>query len=183
MRPGPNDVLVVVDAQNGFVSPASAHVIPVLVNLVAQWQSAGAPVLMTRYINYEGSPYTQFLQWSKMQASPEIDIVPELQPYVNHSHILDKRVYTTFTTEGKDLFTQHAWQTAYIVGLDTESCVAQTAVGAFENNIRPIVIVDGCASHAGTQAHDAGMFVMRRNIGSAQMTTSSELGFKVPMAS
>lgn len=183
MRPGLNDVLVVVDAQNGFVSPASAHVIPVLVNLIGQWQSAGAPVLMTRYINYEGSPYTRFLQWSKMQDGPEIDIVPELQPYMGHSHVLDKRVYTTFTTEGQDLFRKHAWTTAYIVGLDTESCVAQTAVGAFEHNVRPIVIMDGCASHAGIQAHDAGIFVMRRNIGSAQMTTSDELGFKVPMAS
>lgn len=183
MRPGLSDVLVVVDVQNGFVSPASAHVIPVVVNLVDQWQSAGAPVLMTRYINYEGSPYTRLLQWSKMQDSPEIDIVPELQPYVARSHILDKRIYTTFTAEGKDLFTRHSWKTAYIVGLDTESCVAQTAVGAFENNVHPIVIVDGCASHAGAQAHDAGMFVMRRNIGASQMTTSAELGFKVPMAS
>ncbi|MFI6579359.1 cysteine hydrolase [Nocardiopsis sp. NPDC050513] len=182
MRPGFSDVLVVVDAQNGFVSSASAHVIPVVVNLVRQWHSVGAPVLMTRYINYEGSPYTRLLQWSKMQSVPEIDIVPELQPYVADSHVLDKRIYTTFTAEGKSLFAKHGWRTAYIVGLDTESCVAQTAVGAFENNIRPVVIEDGCASHAGAQAHDAGMFVMRRNIGSAQMTTSTELGLNAPMA-
>jgi len=183
MRPGPTDVLVVVDVQNGFVSPASAHVIPVVATLVEQWQMAGAPVLMTRYLNYDGSPYTELLGWREMQSSPETDIVSELQPYVPKAHMLDKRIYTAFTPEGMALFDREGWETAYIVGLDTESCVAQTAVGAFEHHRRPVVVLDGCASHAGSEAHDAGVFVMRRNIGSAQMATSSELGLEAPLVS
>ncbi|MEU0237597.1 isochorismatase family cysteine hydrolase [Nocardiopsis sp. NPDC006198] len=182
MRPATSEVLVVVDMQNGFISPGSAHVVPTVVHLVRHWQAAGAPVLMTRYLNYEGSPYTRWMGWSKMQAPPETDIVPELQPYVSGSHVLDKRVYTTFTAEGVELFDRHGWTTAYIVGLDTESCVAQTAVGAFERSIRPVVITDGCASHAGDQAHQAGLFVMGRNIGRAQLATSAELGLEATVS-
>lgn len=183
MRPGPTDVLVVVDVQNGFVSPESAHVIPVVTSLVEQWQMAGAPVLMTRYLNYEGSPYTKFLGWSEMQSSPATDIVSELQPYIPKAHILDKRIYTAFTPEGAALFDNEGWETVYIVGLDTESCVSQTAVGAFEHHRRPVVVLDGCASHAGPEAHNAGVFVLGRNIGSAQMVTSSELGLEAPLMS
>lgn len=175
MIPGPTDVLVVVDMQNGFISPASQHVIPVVANLVRIWQDADAPVLMTRYINHPDSPYVHYLRWEKMQASPEIDIVDELQEFVGRTHLLDKTVYTTFTDQGRDLFDQQGWNTTYIVGLDTESCVAQTAVGAFETGRRPVVITDGCASHAGDEAHQAGMFVMSRNIGSSQLVTSADL--------
>ncbi|KOX11849.1 cysteine hydrolase family protein [Nocardiopsis sp. NRRL B-16309] len=183
MRPAPTDVLVAIDMQNGFVSAESEHVVPVVVSLVEQWQAAGGAVVMTRYLNHPNSPYVEFMGWFKMQASPEIDIVAELQPYVAGSHVLDKTVYTAFTPDGVELFDRRGWKNVYIVGLDTESCVAQTAVGAFERHLRPVVITDGCASHAGQQAHDAGVFVMRRNLGSAQLTTSAELGLQVPLAS
>ena len=181
MIPGPTDVLVVVDVQNGFVTSKSQHIIPVVVDLVRRWQTAGAPVLMTRYINHPDSPYIDYLGWSKMQSSPEIDIVNELQEYASLAHVMDKRVYTTFTAEGRALFDQQGWNTTYIVGLDTESCVAQTAVGAFETGRRPVVIIDGCASHAGNEAHQAGLFVMSRNIGKSQLVTSADLGLATPV--
>lgn len=182
MIPGPTDVLVVVDVQNGFVSPASQHVIPVIADLIRIWQDADAPVLMTRYINHPDSPYVHYLRWEKMQTSPEIDIVDELQEFTTRAHVLDKTVYTTFTEQGRALFDEQGWNTTYIVGLDTESCVAQTAVGAFETGRRPVVITDGCASHAGEEAHRAGLLVMGRNVGRSQLVTSTDLGLAASVA-
>jgi nicotinamidase-related amidase len=63
----------------------------------------------------------------------------------------------------------------FICGIATESCVMKTAIDLFERNIRPIVIQDACCSHAGEAAHNAGLLIIERNIGKAQITDSSLL--------
>ncbi|MGH3567388.1 MAG: isochorismatase family protein [Pseudonocardia sp.] len=49
-------MLVVIDAQNGFVNERSQHVIPAVVNLVERWQQAGGDTIFTRYLNCPGIP-------------------------------------------------------------------------------------------------------------------------------
>ncbi|MDN5854228.1 MAG: cysteine hydrolase, partial [Actinomycetia bacterium] len=125
--------LVVVDVQNGFVTEHSAHVVPVIVDLVGRWQAAGRDVVFTRYINHQGSIFERAMGWSKLQRSPEIDIVPELQPFVPGAvAVIDKRIYTMFTDEGEQLAKDRGWTEIYLCGIDTEVCVLKTAVDAFE---------------------------------------------------
>src|SRR5688572_3256269 len=78
-------VLIVVDMQNGFIREESQHVVPKVVDLVDRWQAAGGDTVFTRYINYPGSPFERIIRWSKLQTSPEIDIVPELVSYVERA--------------------------------------------------------------------------------------------------
>ncbi|WP_425566444.1 hypothetical protein [Nonomuraea roseoviolacea] len=61
---------MVVDVQQHFVREASAHVVPVIVDLVARWQAAGGDVVFTRYVNYPGSPFERLMGWSECMASP-----------------------------------------------------------------------------------------------------------------
>ncbi len=164
-----SSVLVVVDVQNGFIRPPSAPVVPVIAELVERWQQEGGAVLFTRYINYPGSPFERMMDWNKLRESPEIDIVPELARAADDSIVLDKTIYSLFTREGIELVRRNGWKDIYICGIATESCVLKTAVDAFELDLTPWVISDASASHAGREAHDAGMLVMRRFIGQGQI--------------
>lgn len=172
---GTRPVLVVVDMQNGFVREQSAHIVPIVADLVTQWQAAGGDTLFTRYLNYPGSPYERFFGWRRLQSAPETDIVPELMPYVDKGTILDKKVYTPFTTEGAALIAERGWQELYICGIATESCVLKTAVDAFEHGLTPWLIADACASHAGAEAHVAGLLVARRFIGPGQVISRADI--------
>ena len=62
-----------------------------------------------------------------------------------------------------------------ICGIATESCVCKTAADAFERNLTPWVVTDACASHAGQEAHDAGLLVTGRFVGHKQLITTAEL--------
>lgn len=167
--------LVVVDAQNGFVTDASAHVIGAIRSLVQRWQAACGAVVFTRYFNYPSSPFERLIRWEKLQASPETDIVAELAPYAERAFVLDKKIYSLFTDEGEALIHEHAWTDLYICGIATESCVLKTAVDAFERDLTPWLLKDASASHAGQAAHDAGILVAQRFIGPDQVITIADL--------
>ncbi|MFY1573368.1 cysteine hydrolase [Verrucosispora sp. WMMD703] len=162
-------VLVVTDMQNGFVREQSAHIVPIVVGLVDRWQEAGGETVFTRYLNYPGSPFERFFGWRRLQSPPETDIVSELRPFVKRGMILDKRIYSPFTDEGIRLFEQQDWDHLYFCGIATESCVLKGAVDAFERGFTPWLIADASASHAGAEAHAAGLLVARRFIGPGQV--------------
>jgi nicotinamidase-related amidase len=163
-------VLVVVDVQNGFITEHSQPVIPVIVDLVRRWQSAHGDVVFTRYLNYPDSPFERLLGWTKMADGAETELVIELAPYVGpHTHIVDKYIYTLFTPEGTRLVNERGWTDLYVCGIDTDICVLKTAIDAFECNLTPWILKDACASHAGPKAHNAGLFIAARFIGSNQI--------------
>lgn len=165
-------VLVVVDAQNGFINDESRHIVPIVANLLTRWRQCERPTIFTRYINYPGSPFEQFFDWSRMRSSPETDIVPELRQYLQGSLVIDKHLYTLFTPEGSAVVDAGGWTDILICGVATESCVCKTAVDAFERGLTPWVLIDACASHDGSKAHEAGLLVTRRFIGRRQMITT-----------
>ncbi|WP_182883261.1 isochorismatase family cysteine hydrolase [Microbispora sp. H10949] len=169
-------VLVVVDVQNGFVREESAHVVPVIADLVRRWQGSGGDIVFTRYLNYSGSNFEKLFNWSKLMTSPEIDIVPELAPYAEKATaVVDKTTYTLFNKEGTALVREHGWTEIYVCGIATESCVLKTAADAFELDLTPWLIEDASASHAGQVAHDAGVLVTARFIGPNQIIKVGEI--------
>jgi nicotinamidase-related amidase len=62
-----------------------------------------------------------------------------------------------------------------VIGLDTESCVLKTAVDAFEAGIVPYVVTDLTYSHAGEEAHSAGLLVTGRFIGRRQLVRAADV--------
>ncbi|GAA1384114.1 isochorismatase family cysteine hydrolase [Catellatospora chokoriensis] len=168
-------VLVVVDMQQGFVHPNSAYVVPRVVDLVKRWSDAGGALLFTRFQNWSDSPFERFFNWSALMSSPQTDLVPELEPYAATSAMVDKPFYTPFTAEGESLISANGWTDLVICGLTTESCVLKTAVDTFERHLTPWVVADACATHAGQQAHEAGLLVLSRFIGRGQIVTLADL--------
>jgi nicotinamidase-related amidase len=170
-------VLVVVDVQNGFVRDASRHVVPVIADLVDRWQAAGLDLVFTRYINSPGSKFERLFGWTDLQGPPETDIVPELTAQTRRATaIVDKHIYSLFTSHGCELIRRHGWTDLYICGIATESCVLKTAADAFEqDHLTPWIIEDASASHAGPAAHHAGIAVAARFIGPNQIIRIAEL--------
>jgi nicotinamidase-related amidase len=167
--------------QNGFVRENSAHVVPVIADLVQRWQSAGGDTIFTRFFNRTGSPYERLIHWSQMMNPPQTDIVDELAPYASKATaVIDKPGYTLFSPRGAQVIADGGWRDLIICGLATESCVCKTAVDTFERNLIPWVLTDACASHAGNHAHQAGLLVIERFIGAGQLLTTSQVPPLVP---
>ncbi|MER7840268.1 cysteine hydrolase [Streptomyces sp. NPDC096040] len=169
-------VLIVVDAQNGFIREPSKPVIPVIADLVSRWQENGGDVVFTRYLNYPGSPFERMIHWTALQDSPQTDIVSDLLPLARRATaVLDKTIYSLFSDEGAELVEQHGWTDLYICGIATESCVLKTAVDAFERDLTPWLLEDASASHAGSAVHDAGILVASRFIGVDQIIKTTDV--------
>ncbi|GGN24077.1 hydrolase [Lentzea pudingi] len=169
-------VLVVVDMQNGFVSSKSAPIVPHVADVVRRWEEVGGATVFTRFVNHPGSPYERLINWSRMQTSPEIDIVDDLVPASRRTvTVLDKPIYSLFTEEGAATVAQHGWTDIVIVGIATESCVLKTACDAFERGLTPWVVKDAVYSHAGQEAHEAGLLVTSRFIGRRQLIDAEDL--------
>jgi nicotinamidase-related amidase len=173
VTPSERSVLLLVDVQNGFVNSASAHVVPVIERLAQRWQLAGGPVVATRFHNPAGGNWERLLDWHLLKERPEVDLVPEvaaLDPVT-----IDKTSYTSFTDEFVVLQKENRWDNVVLCGIDTDICVLKTAVDAFEMGLTPIVLADAIASHAGAEAHRAGLAVLTRFIGKRQITTTQAL--------
>lgn len=173
--------LIVIDMQNGFVNHHSRHVVPVVGGLVERWTAAGRPVVFTRYVNYADSPFERFFDWTRLQRSPETDIVPELVEHAASAYaVLDKPAYSLYTEQAATLIAQAGWTDLVFCGIATESCVLKSAADAFERGHAPWIITDASASDAGPSVHDAGLLVARRLIGRRQLITTDEVLRQLP---
>lgn len=171
-----DSVLVVIDMQNGFVSSKSAHIVPAVVDLVDRWQAAGRPFIMTRFINQPGSQFEKLIGWTRMQGPPETDITDALRDLsAKATAVIDKPIYSALYGEGRDLIEEHGWKNLVLAGIATESCVLKTATDAFEQGLIPWIVSDCVYSHAGAEAHEAGLLVAGRFIGRRQLVTADQV--------
>lgn len=170
-----NPVLIVVDMQNGFVSDGSAHVVPVVIDLVRRWEETGNHILLTRYHNYPGSPFERLVNWYNLHDSPEIDLIDGIAPYVEHPrvHLIDKDTYTAFTEEGRRIISEHGFTDLFICGIATDGCVLKTTLDAFDAGYTPWVLEDACASNATRvspkEVQQAALMLLTRLVGEKQI--------------
>jgi len=165
--------LIVIDVQRGMVNENSQHVIPKVIELIRQAMAKPIPVLFTRFINHAHSGYVKWMAWPRFMDSPEVDLHPEILPFVQAQ--FEKPGYTSLIPPVRTWLEERGITRLYCCGVDTECCVLKTAVDAFESNIEPIVVHDACASHSGQTAHDAGLFLLSRFIGENQIRSLDEV--------
>jgi nicotinamidase-related amidase len=171
----PNTPLIVVDVQNGFVTPHSRHVLPVITDVVSIWVRAKRPVFLTRFINTPGSPWHALMGWHRLQGEPETDLHPSLEQFVAHSTVVEKTSYTSITGPVDEYIRQVKPETVAICGIATDGCVLKTALDVFDMGLRPLLVADACASHAGSDVHEAALMILTRQLGRAQIIGSSDL--------
>ncbi|MBN4004123.1 isochorismatase family cysteine hydrolase [Nostoc sp. LPT] len=169
-----SEILLVVDMQNGFISEKCRHIIPTVIKLIEQFLAAGKLVKFTRFINTADSNYVNLIHWSRLMQESETSIIDELQPYINNN-IFDKPYYSAFTENFSIFILLNQISKIYFCGVATDSCILKTAIDSFERGIEPVIIEDACSSHGGQQAHDAGIFLLKRNIGKNQIKMTDEV--------
>lgn len=161
--------IFVVDVQNGFVSPKTQHVVPKIKELLPSFSDG--LIIATKFINKTGSPYDCIINWRRLKESPETDLYEGIEQLCNH--VIEKEIYSALTNEVINLLKENDVTEAYITGIDTDCCVLKTAVDLFERNIKPMVLVDYCASNGGEESHLAAIRVLQRTIGYNQLLHGS----------
>ncbi|WP_181724223.1 cysteine hydrolase family protein [Nocardia gipuzkoensis] len=174
-------VLMVVDAQKGFVNEFSAPAVPVIVDLATRWAATGRSTIFTRYFNYTDSPWEKLIGWRALYGPPETDIVDELMPLTTHpnSYTLDKTVYTALTREGLELLGGLDVTDLIICGIATDACVLKTALDAFELGYVPWVVRDAVASnatrHSAQEVHESALLHISRLVGASQLIDADQV--------
>ncbi|MBW4678736.1 MAG: cysteine hydrolase [Microcoleus vaginatus WJT46-NPBG5] len=162
-----SEALLIVDVQAGFINDFTHHIPQRIARLIGS--SEYAPLIFTRFINDQEGPYCRFLDWHGCADDPEINIVPELQPYASPDLIFSKSGLCGMPDELTSYLRENSIEKIFIAGIDTDMCVLKIAMDVFDIGIEPIVITDCCASTAGLQAHLAGLAVLSRNIGANRL--------------
>lgn len=152
-------VLIIVDAQEGFVTPHSQHVITPLENLQYEFDH----VVFTKFYNPEPSPFRKILGYDQMAPkSPETELA--LQPR-EEAVIISRPLYSCVTEPLLVRLKTWGVREVFIAGIATEACVLKSVLDLFELNIRPWVLEDLCASDKGAEFHDPAIKVMGKLIG------------------
>lgn len=159
--------LIIIDVQKGFVNDATRH----LPDRVADLQAGYGSVLATRFVNPEGSAHRRLMGWARFAPdSAEAELAFEARA---GALIIDKASYTGNETELLERVRVMGAVDVHLCGIATDNCVLAVAVALFEAGLRPVVLADYCASHAGAEYHDWGLKILRRLIGEAQVVTGT----------
>jgi nicotinamidase-related amidase len=157
------DALLVVDVQNGFVNDFTRHIPGRIAALIDRGEHS--PILFTRFVNVEDSPFRRILDWDGCAEPPDTELAPEIEPYANEKRIYSKPGYAGLPDSLADHLVGESCERIAVVGIDTDMCVLKVALDLFDLNIEPLVYIDCCASTSGLQSHLAGLAVLARNIG------------------
>ena len=158
-----NSVLLIVDVQKGFINDHTRHIPAAVEELQAGYDRTVA----TRFVNPEGSPYRKLIGWPRFEPGSE-DTELAFAPRPG-TVMIEKSIYTCI--DAAFLTRIDAWGAAAvdICGIATDNCVLKCAVDLFEQGRRPRVLSEYCASHGGPECHAAGLLLLRRLIGEAQV--------------
>lgn len=160
--------LIVVDVQNGFLSPYTRRALPHIHNLLElDW----GLVIATRFYNAEGSPFRKQIHWNRLSSEEEITLDPKVEKRADV--IIDKPTYGV-GSKLLELLAKHNLTSATVVGIDTDVCVLQNAAQLFDAGITTTVDHRACATNGGPQAEQAAIALLRRTVGGDYVITGNE---------
>lgn len=97
--------------------------------------------------------------------SPDIDIVPELQPYAEHMYIFDRTTYSVFTSHPLvTCLRQNGIEKVYLCGLDIDACVLASAYHGFDRGIDCEVLIGLTGSAADAVCTTGAEHIITRNL-------------------
>lgn len=159
--------LLVVDVQHCFINKFSRHIPARIATLIERGDRD--PILFTRFVNVEESPFRRLLDWDECVSPPATQLAPEIAHYADEHRIFSKPGYAGLPDTLAAHLRESGVTSVAVVGIDTDMCVLKVALDLFDLNIEPLIYTDCCASTAGLQAHLAGLAVLARNIGADRL--------------
>jgi len=163
----PDSLLVIIDVQQGFINQWTRHIPKAVETLQREYSY----VIATKFINPDPSPFRQFIGWTRFAPDNVADTDLAFAPKED-SLVVEKTIYSA-APNIIALSKEKQINDVTLCGIATDNCVLKTAVDLFESSIRPIILADYCASHGGPEAHNAGLLLLRRMVGSDQVITTN----------
>ncbi len=166
-------ILICVDVQEGFARHPQTRQ---MAEKIAELTNKGLFdfIIATQFIN-RNKAFQNIIKWDHLKTSDEYRIVDGLKYDMVETKYRYTCVDTKFINRLKEINDGVIPSEIYICGIDTDCCVYKIAVDLFERRIRPIVLADYCQSNGGPQSHEAGLLVLKRNIGKDQIKTLEEV--------
>lgn len=158
----PIKALLIIDVQNGFVTPEMNGVI----RNIEQAQHEYDHVFATRFINPPGSPHRRFIKWLKFDEGSN-ETMLAFTPKEN-AVVIEKSIYSCVNEEFMRMLKKNKITEVHICGIETEICVTKCAVDLFERGVRPVVLTSLCASKH-SELREAALHILGRFIGSDQL--------------
>ena len=164
------NILLVVDMQKGFARYKQTLDLRDKILKLLELKVFDS-VIATRFLNDNDSIYEKLLKWKRLKIEDERAIDSSYNQYIDF--VFDKYIYncvnSSFIQKLCQLNDGKYPEKIFIVGADTDCCILTIATALFENNIRPIVLINYCSSNGGDLSHEAGILCMRRLIGKEQL--------------
>ena len=165
--------LATYDMQRGFVTPECQPIVPTVTRLIEHFYLQNDLVIFTKFHNTVGSPYSDYLGWRELQHQSSQALLPELETYVQRVFV--KYGYSIWTEGVLRYVATHNIEQIYFAGLDTDACIYESALQAFDKHIQPIVVSDACMSSAGQAYHLSALQLLKRQIGEDNIISANEI--------
>ena len=146
--------------QKGLIKERNEH----LVERINNYLNANSfdNIFFTKCTNDLSSPYTAILKWNGLASKKDQEIVVDIP---NNAKILTKNCYG-LSSEHIKMFKDLGVTEMEICGTDVDACCLAIAFNLFDNNIKPIILSDLCASSSGDDVVSNGaLAIMRRQFG------------------
>jgi nicotinamidase-related amidase len=161
-----NRVLLIIDVQAGFINDWTGRIPETVEKLQHRFER----VFASRFENPEGSPFRKLKGLARfVPGMPETALA--------FSPRRDARIFvkTGYSAAVPEVLAAGRDADIHLCGIATDNCVLATAIDLFESGIRPVILADACASHGGPPYHDAGILLLKRIVGEAQVTSVADV--------
>lgn len=146
--------------QKGFINKNNTHIVDKINNYLKT--NAFDFIFYTAFINSLNSPFVKILNYKNMIDRDEQNFVVDIVP---NSTIFEKEGYG-LTQEMITVLKDNNIQEIELCGTDTDACVMAIAYNLFDNNIRPIIKSELCATSSfNNSIHTNSLEIMKRSFG------------------
>jgi nicotinamidase-related amidase len=126
----------------------------------------------------EGTWRRYYERWASMTIEQlgreQLDLVPELAPFVPPAEIVDKQVYSPWLeTDLHRRLRARGTDTLVVTGGETDVCVLGTVLGAVDLGYRVIIVTDALCSSS-DEAHDAMLTLYHGRYGQQVETVTTD---------
>lgn len=154
--------LLVVDVQQGFMTPETCHVPSRVGTLLSFHKDKFDVVVASKFINSEDSVFVRELGYAGCVDEGKQSLFGVVQDFADV--VVSKSGYL-LPAEGLQRFVDAGVSRVFVVGVDTDACVLFNTAAVFDLGLRPIVLAKACGSTGGAEFHSTGLRLIERTIG------------------
>jgi len=164
------NLLLIIDMQNGFRYPESEAILP---NLLKLKKSFKGKIVFSNFVNDKGSLFESQLKWTKFQNNEDKKLFSELQASTNTE--FEHNGYTVLTETLLKVIKDRKITKVYLCGIYTDVCIIKTAMDLFDKGIETFVIADACNSLHGRSIHDSAIESLKHILGKKQILSTNDV--------